>query len=275
LSSIQFASIKLDGSGNEISKPSSQAEIFTESLGNSVNLTMVKIPAGKFLMGSPASELGRNSSESPQHEVNVSEFYMAQTLVTQAQWQAIMGNNPSRFQPWFQSNDKLPVEKVSWQDAMDFCGKLSEKTGRKYILPSEAQWEYACRSGTTTPFAFGETITPAVVNYDGNYTYGNAPKGEYRKKTTPVGSFPPNLFGLYDMHGNLWEWCQDKWHDNYSGAPIDGSAWLEGGNSNYVLRGGSWLNYPRNCRSANRYNLSRDDRNRSIGFRVVVLVVVL
>jgi eukaryotic-like serine/threonine-protein kinase len=253
LSSIQVASIKLDGNGKEISKPSSQAEIFTESLGNSVNLTMVKIPAGKFLIGSPASEEGRQSHESLQHEVKVTEFYMAQTLVTQAQWQAIMGNNPSSFQPWFQSNDRLPVEQVSWQDAMDFCQKLSEKTGRRYTLPSEAQWEYACRGGTTTPFAFGETITPAVVNYNGDYTYGNALKGENRQKTTPVGSFPPNLFGLYDMHGNLWEWCLDEYTDKRS-----------------ILRGGSWSNYPSSCRSAVGYLNSQGYRLNDLGFRVVV-----
>jgi formylglycine-generating enzyme required for sulfatase activity len=273
LSPIQFASVTLDGSGKEVSKPQGKAEIFTESLGNDVNLTMVKIPAGKFLMGSPASEKGRNDNESPQHEVKVPEFYMAQTLVTQAQWQAIMGNNPSAFKPWFQRNDTLPVEEVSWQDAMDFCGKLSQKTGRKYILPSEAQWEYACRSGTTTPFAFGETITPAVVNYNGNVTYGNGPKGEWRYKTTPVGSFPPNLFGLYDMHGNVREWCQDKWHGNYNGAPIDGSAWLDGGSSNYVWRGGSWLSGPNDCRSAFRFKYLPGSRYDNMGFRVVVVVV--
>ena len=209
LTKIEFTSVELNAQGEIIAKPSSEAEIFTEDLGNGVSLTMVKIPAGKFMMGSPESEKDRLEFESPQHQVSVPEFYMGQTLVTQAQWQFIMGRNPSVFK----GNDKLPVEQVSWLDSMCFCHILSHKLGRTYRLPSEAEWEYACRAGTITPFVFGETITPAVVNFncDGNYTCGGALKGEYRHKTTLVKSFPPNLFGLYDMHGNLWEWCLDEW----------------------------------------------------------------
>jgi eukaryotic-like serine/threonine-protein kinase len=152
------------------------------------------------------------ANELPQHQVTLPEFYLGQTLVTQAQWQAIMGNNPASFK----GDGKLPVDSVSWLDAIEFCRKLSQKTGRTYRLPSEAEWEYACRAGTTTPFAFGEAITPAVVNYNGNFPYSGAAKGEFREKTTPVGIFPANAFGLYDMHGNLWEWCLDEWVDNYN-----------------------------------------------------------
>jgi eukaryotic-like serine/threonine-protein kinase len=271
LTKISFTSVKLDRQGNVIDKPLGSAEIFTEALSNMVNLTMVKISAGKFQMGSPESEKNRGEDESSQHEVNVPEFYLGQTLVTQAQWTAIMGNNPS----YFKGNGKLPVEQVSWLDAMDFCQKLSQKTERTYRLPSEAEWEYACRAGTTTPFAFGETITPAVVNYDGNYPYGGAAKGEHRQKTTPVGNFPPNLFGLYDLHGNVWEWCLDEWVDSYNGAPTDGS--VRGDissrdeNKTRLLRGGSWIFTASYCRSANRFDNAASSRLDSFGFRVVCL----
>jgi eukaryotic-like serine/threonine-protein kinase len=274
LSSIQFASIELDSKGKEIFKPQGLAQIFTESLGSDVNLTMIKIPAGKFMMGSPDSEKERKSNESPRHEVGVPEFYMGQTLVTKAQWQAIMGNDPA----YFQGNgklpvDKLPVESINWLEAMNFCEKLSQKTGRKYSLPSESQWEYACRARTTTPFAFGETITQAVVNYHGNYPYGDAPKAGYRERTTPVGSFPPNLFGLYDMHGNLWEWCLDEWVDSYEGAPSDGSARGDinsrSPDKSRLLRGGSWNLNARVCRAAFRNYYAASFRRSDFGLRVV------
>jgi eukaryotic-like serine/threonine-protein kinase len=250
LTKIQFTSVKLDKKGEIIDKPAGSAEIFTEGLGDGVGLTMVKIPAGKFMMGSPESEVGRSYKETIQPEVKVPEFYCGQTLVTQAQWMAIMGNNPAHFK----GNDKLPIEQVSWLDAMDFCKKLSQKTGRTYRLPNEAEWEYACRAGTTTPFAFGETITPAVANYNGNANYGEAAKGDKREKTTPVGSFPPNLFGLYDLHGNLWQWCLD-----------------ESGQEERVMRGGSWYNDAFECRSAYGYRNPMSIRTNSIGFRVVSL----
>jgi eukaryotic-like serine/threonine-protein kinase len=268
LTKIQFTSVKLDSYGKIVDRPAGQAEIFTEDLGNGVSLSMVKIPAGKFIMGSPANEEARYESENPQHQVTVPEFYLGQTLVTQGQWQSLMGNNPSGFK----GDNKLPVDSVRWLDAMNFCQKLSRKTGHTYRLPSEAEWEYACRASTTTPFAFGETITPAMVNYDGNYTYGKAAIGEYRQKTTVVGSFPANLFGLYDMHGNLWEWCEDDWHDNYNKAPNDGSAWLNPKRkaSDYkILRGGSWLSFPFGCRAAHRLRDVIDFQHDFIGFRVV------
>ncbi|WAL60118.1 formylglycine-generating enzyme family protein [Thermocoleostomius sinensis A174] len=217
-------------------------------------------------MGSPADEPERRDSESPQRQVTVPGFFMGRFQVTQAQYEAIVGSNPSNF-----SGANRPVEQVSWNDAIEFCEKLSQRTGQTYRLPSEAEWEYACRAGTTTPFHFGATITTDLVNYNGNFTYASAPNGEYRQQTTDVGSFPPNAFGLYDMHGNVWEWCQDVWHENYAGAPTDGSAWIEGGESNNrLLRGGSWNNNPRNCRSANRNRNLPDNRNNNNGFRVVL-----
>ncbi len=179
-----------------------------------------------------------------------------------------MGNNPAKFQ-----GVDNPVETVSWDDAVEFCKKLSQKTGRTYRLPSEAEWEYACRAGTTRPFYFGETITTDLVNYNGTTTpYGSAPNGVYREETTKVGKFPPNAFGLYDMHGNMWEWCQDVWNNNYSQAPTDGSARLNG-NDNQIklLRGGSWNLFPAYCRSAVHYSDTRDLRLSNHGFRLVFL----
>ena len=228
---------------------------------------MVYIPGGSFLMGSPENEAGRESSESPQHQVSLQPFYMSKYPITQNQYQAMMGNNPSHFK-----RGSRPVEQVRWHNAIEFCQKLSEKTGKIYTLPSESQWEYACRAGTTTPFYFGETITSELVNYDGNHPYGNAPKGKYRQETTDVGSFPPNAFGLYDMHGNVWEWCLDVWHGNYNGAPTDGSAWESGGDSNRrLLRGGSWSFNSRICRCARRYYTYAGYLNNGGGFRIVLL----
>ena len=161
---------------------------------------------------------------------------------------------------WGRAN--RPVINVSWNDAQAYCAWLTEQTGRAYRLPSEAQWEYACRAGTTTPFHFGARITTDQANFDGNYTYNGSAKGEYREQTVPVGSFPPNAFGLYDMHGNVWEWCQDAWHGNYKDAPTDGSAWEAKGDLSRVLRGGSWSYNPRDCRAAYRYDSAPDYRGR-------------
>jgi formylglycine-generating enzyme required for sulfatase activity len=270
LAKIQFASVKLNRYGKIVDRPVRQAQIFMEDLGNGTSLKMVKIPAGKFMMGSPASEEARNENEGPRHQVKVSEFYLGQTLVTQGQWQALMGSNPSKFQ----GDGELPVDSVSWLAAMDFCQKLSQKTSRTYRLPSEAEWEYACRAGTTTPFAFGETITSAVANYDGNYTYKKAAKGKYRQKTTVVGSFPANLFGLYDMHGNLWEWCLDEWSDNYQNAATEGRVNTVDfismdKNTVHVMHGGSWEDDPGTCRGARRDGINADFQDVNLGFRIV------
>lgn len=261
--------VTVNSSGNIINRQPLNAKYFTEDLGNGVTLEMAEIPGGEFLMGSPADEKERRDSESPQHKVTVKPFFMGKFTVTQAQYQAIMGKNPSLIK-----GEKRPVETVSWNDATEFCRKLTEKTGRIYRLSSEAEWEYACRAGTTTPFHFGETITIDLANYNGNYIYADAPRGKYRKETTEVGSFPPNAFGLYDMHGNVWEWCQDDWHENYNGAPTDGSAWLENGNDSFhIQRGGSWIGNPHYCRSASRDGYaSRDYIYDSYGFRVVCAV---
>lgn len=262
---IEFETVTVDEKGQVIKRDSNkQAKFFKENLGNGITLEMVEILAGSFKMGSPSGEEAREKNEEPQHTVNVPAFFIGKFEVTQEQYQQIMGSNPSNFK-----GAKRPVEKVSWNDAVEFCKKLSQKTGRKYRLPSEAEWEYACRAGTTTPFHFGETITTELANYNGNYTYASAPKSKSRQETTEVGSFPPNAFGLYDMHGNIWEWCQDTWHDSYKGAPSDGSAWI-GNNLEQILRGGSWFDDPRNCRSAYRYNLTRDDLYYdTFGFRIV------
>lgn len=297
LTRIQFASVRLDNYGNIVDRPAGSAEIFTEDLGNGVKLTMVKIPAGKFVMGQTETKrwdliipYDLTAQELPQHQVNISEFYIGQNLITQAQWLAIMGSNRSWWQAIinpnpsrFKGNDLLPVEQVSWLDAMNFCQKLSQKTGKIYRLPSEAQWEYGCRAGTNTSFSFGDKITPTVVNYGGNpYTITEnrifmnktnsvnrfSAKSRNLDKTTPVGSFPPNLFGLYDLHGNLSEWCLDEWTDSYNGAPTDGSA-RKSGSRQRLVRGGSWLDRESTCRSANRQSHAMSFRCCNIGFRVV------
>jgi formylglycine-generating enzyme required for sulfatase activity len=273
LRSFDFVTPTLDGSGNLKSRDRKSANAFTEDLGGGVKLEMVAIPPGEFVMGSPETEANRSKDEGP-HRVRINYwFYMGEFEVTQAQWRAVMGTNPSNFKDC----DECPVEEVSWDDAVEFCRKLSARTGRVYRLPSEAEWEYAARAGTTSPFAFGETITPEVVNYDGNYPYASAAKGTYRQKTVPGGSLGvANAFGLYDMHGNVWEWCQDWYHDSYAAiagdAPTDGSAWLSGGEQKQrVLRGGSWFNLANATRSAIRGNHPPDYRYDNIGFRVVAV----
>ena len=252
-------------------------------------LTLVEIPASTFEMGSATNEPGSFDDEKPRHTVRLESFFMAQTPITQAQWREVAGwkeregekwgrelkANPSYFQTGQgkgdggarllkgeASTDERPVENVSWKDAMEFCDRLSQRTGRTYTLPSEAQWEYACRAGTTTPFAFGHTLTEKLANYN---------KGQ----TTPVDSFPANAWGLQDMHGNVWEWCLDHWHESYEdeGAPTDGSAWMnkdeKGGTR--LLRGGSWHKFPGDCRSVCRYHVRADVASSRVGFRVVCL----
>ncbi|MBE9238686.1 formylglycine-generating enzyme family protein, partial [Anabaena aphanizomenioides LEGE 00250] len=272
LSTFNFEVVTTDSTGSIINRRNSSARYFTEDLGNGVTLEMVEIPGGTFLMGSPESEAQRDSDEGPQRQVTVPSFFMGKYPLTQAQYQAIMGDNPSGFKGDGSTTltNQRPVERVSWDDAVNFCERLSQKTGKNYTLPSEAQWEYACRAGTTTPFYFGESITTDLVNYNGNETYGSAPKGIYRQQTTDVGSFPPNAFGLYDMHGNVWEWCLDDWVDNYNNAPTDDSA-VTSQSVSKILRGGSWRsNFPGNCRSASRASNVPDYSNEYYGFRLVV-----
>ncbi len=274
LKTVEFETVTVDVTGQITKRRQSQAQVFTETIANGITLEMMAIPGGSFVMGSPNTEAGRSNDEGPQRTVNVAAFFMGKYEVTQTGWRAVaalakvkidLNANPSNFK-----GDNLPVEKVSWDDAIEFCARLSQLTGHSYRLPSEAEWEYACRAGTTTPFYFGDTVTPDLVNYNGNNPYGSAPKGTYRKKTTAVGSFPANAFGLYDMHGNVLEWCQDVWHDNYNGVPTDGSAWESGGdNTTRLLRGGSGHSIARHCRAARRFGNSPDTRDSGIGFRVV------
>jgi len=277
LSVFEFDVVTVNAKGRETNRRRQQAKYFTENLGNGVNLEMVAIPGGSFLMGSPETEAERFDNESPQHSVTVQPFFMGKYPITQAQWRVVASlpqvNRPLEPDPSDFKGDDRPVERVSWYDAVEFCDRLSRLTKREYRLPSEAEWEYAARAGTTTPFHFGETITTELANYNGNYTYGAGSKGKYHEQTTPVGSFQvANAFGLYDMHGNLWEWCADHWHSNYQGAPRDGSAWVnENDNDNHfrLLRGGSWYYNPEHCRAACRHNYNPDYRYHFIGFRVM------
>jgi formylglycine-generating enzyme required for sulfatase activity len=265
---------------------------------------MLYIPEGEYWMGSPEDEKDRYDDESPQHKVKISPFFMGQTPITEVQWRFVanlpqeqqeLNLNPS------DNGDDHPVVNVNWQDAIEFCARLSRYTRRNYRLPSEAEWEYACRAlplekqplqnpkskiQNSLPFHFGETITSDLANYNGSVIYQAEPKGEYRQKTTPIDTFKPNTFGLYDMHGNVWEWCLDPWHEDYNNAPTDGRVWdEENENDNryqnvlnnldkliedkreHVIRGGSRVNDPRTCRSASR----NEDDNRIVylGFRVV------
>ncbi|MEW6737680.1 MAG: bifunctional serine/threonine-protein kinase/formylglycine-generating enzyme family protein, partial [Acidobacteriota bacterium] len=317
--------VTLDSRGEIVKLEQGTARYFSEDLGEGVELEMVLIPGGEFQMGSPPTEKDRNDNEGPQHLVKVAEFYIGKYQVTQEQWRTVarlpkverdLDAEPSHFKP-VEGEKNLPVERVSWEDAVEFCARLSRKTGKEYRLPSEAEWEYGCRGGTRTAFAFGESITPEDVNYNGeypyssalenkilvpkdenqektahirektvhirgemteyinyekDYTYDSVWKGENRRRTVPVGSLgKANGFGLYDMHGNVWEWCLDEWHYSYKGAPEDGSAWEGNGDSDRrVLRGGSWLNFGIYCRSAVRNWYRLDLRNNNFGFRVVV-----
>jgi formylglycine-generating enzyme required for sulfatase activity len=261
--------------GNEWQQKTERITVsgYEQELAEGIAISMVQIPAGSFQMGSPATEAERGSGEGPQHRVQLQSFFLGQTPVTQAQWKEVaswpevdlkLNSNHADFK-----GANRPVETVSWEEAMEFCRRLSQRTKLSYTLPSEAQWEYACRAGTTSPFAFGDTLMPDLANYDGNIVYGSGPKGQFQQETTEVGSFAANAWGLQDMHGNVWEWCLDHWHDDYWGAPSDGSAWVYGSNQTMrLLRGGSWNNNPRNCRSANRNRRHQDNRNNNVGFRL-------
>jgi len=249
--------------------PGTQTEPYTgtgwakEIIHGKTGMEMVFIPAGEFMMGSPTSEKDRSSDEGPVHRVRITKpFYMGKYEVSQGQWQAVMGNNPSAFK----GSDKLPVERVSWNDSQVFLGKA----GDGLRLPTEAEWEYACRAGTNTPFYFGNTITTDQVNYDGNYPYAGGPKGVYRQKTTPVGSFPPNAWELYDMHGNVWEWCEDWDEKDYYGQSPGSDPTGPGSGSYRVVRGGSWNYDAYFCRSANRDGIGPSYSNGYVGFRAAL-----
>ncbi|KAB0239654.1 serine/threonine-protein kinase pkn1 [Microcystis aeruginosa EAWAG127a] len=289
-----FETLYVNKRGEITKRESLEAYYYEEPLGEGIEpLTMVAIPGGTFLMGSLV-EKDDYKSEKPQHPVSVSAFYLSQTPITRAQWRFVAhlprkGKDLDPDPAEFKESDNNPVERVSWYDAIEFCARLSRHTGENYRLPSEAEWEYACRAGTTTPFHFGETITAELANYNSSKVYQQEKAKKSPKKTISVRSYPPNAFGLYDMHGNVWEWCLDPWHSDYQGAPpTDGSVWDETNNDNRyenllnsinelltddlycVLRGGSWFNTPNNCRSAYRNSYNRRDINNDFnGFRVV------
>ena len=268
---FEFDVVKVDANGNITQREQRKAQYFREYISN-VALDLVSIPRGRFQMGS-ASDQGK-TDERPEHEVSVNSFLMGKYPITQDQWRAVLTlprvehDLPSA--PFKFKGGNRPVEQVSWDDAEEFCQRLSKHTKREYRLPSEAEWEYACRAGTTTAFYFGEKLTHTLVRC---WFLSKI----LTNQTAPVGSFPANAFGLYDMHGNVREWCQDHWYENYSGAPTDGSAWITDGDTSLrLLRGGSWKSLPYDCRSASRACSRRNFRNHLvitqgyfIGFRVV------
>lgn len=265
------------------------ARYFTEDLGNNVTLDMAAIPGGTFIMGAPETEERSFDSERPQHRITIQPFFMGKYPITRAQWKAVAALpkvNRYLSSDSFEANN-VPVERVSWHCAIEFCARLSRNTGINYRLPSEAEWEYACRAGTTTPFHFGETISPELACYNGYHdvefvhlAYGNGPKGKIGYHAFAVGYFPPNAFGLYDMHGNVSEWCADTWHKTYVGTPTDGSAWVSNDDwffkeaTSGVIRGGSWKRYPDRCRSAARASEELRSGSSTFGFRVSCDAVV-
>ncbi|MBV8121110.1 MAG: formylglycine-generating enzyme family protein [Alphaproteobacteria bacterium] len=303
LRTVSFEVPSVDERGMRNAPEKYSAAMFTESLGSSGGLDMVSIPAGSFTMGSPADEPERQPNEGPQHHVTLAAFFIGAFPVTQAQWTAVVLAHPGRIhgdldpKPSFFRGIDLPVESITWNEAEEFCLRLAAITGRSYRLPSEAEWEYSCRAGTTTPFNFGPTITPELANYCGtggavcgnsdgksiasdiyegvqykSGAYEQGPAGIFRGTTTRPGTFPPNRFGLYDMHGNVWEYCLDKATDSYTDAPLDGTAYLSGpSDSQRILRGGSWSHNPGICRSAYRDGTDPGFAGWQgrIGFRVV------
>jgi formylglycine-generating enzyme required for sulfatase activity len=268
-----FDAAVLAADGN-VRRESREAHSYQEDLGKGVAIEMVAIPGGAFQMGDAS---GTYSDETPQHRVTISPFYLSRYEVTQAEWRAVASGLPrvSRVldpDPAAFKSDDRPVEQVSWEDAMEFCERVSRKTHHAYHLPSEAEWEYAARAGTTTPFAFGAFLTPTVANFDATASFGGGPRGSAPTQTVPVGTFGvANAFGLSDMHGNVAEWCLGEYHPSYDGAPTDGRPWVSSGdNDRHVLRGGSWSDLAVDCRSANRYSYPRDGRQRTIGFRLAM-----
>lgn len=261
--------VTVNQKGEIIQRVSKLAKYFVEDLGDGVTLEMALIPGGTFLMGPP-------ENQKYQHQVTIQPFYMSKFTITQAQWKVVAKSFPkikrnlkvycSEFE-----GENHPIDCISWKNAAKFCGWLSKMTGKKYRLPSEAEWEYACRAGTNTLFHYGNTIKSELANYRANCTVDPAPKGEYRQQTTPVGQFPPNAFGLYDMHGNVCEWCQDNWnwHQNYDRAATrDGKAWIDDKSETYILRGGSWRFASFYCRSASRRQGFRAMSSNDYGFRL-------
>jgi formylglycine-generating enzyme required for sulfatase activity len=306
LRTISFDVVTVDEKGVRNPPEKYTAASFAENLGSSDAIEMVSIPAGSFTMGSPADEPERRSNEGPQHHVTIAPFFIGAGPVTQSQWSAVVLAHPDPIgrnldpDPSFFKGIDLPVESITWHQAEEFCLRLTGITGRSYRLPSEAEWEYACRGGTAGPFHFGPTLTPELANYCGtggavcgqsdgksiasefydkvryqSGSYGQGPAGTCRQTTTRAGTFPPNRFGLYDLHGNVWEYCLDVASDSYADVPVDGSADLAGSSDSYrVLRGGSWSHNPAICRSAYRDFIAPNSAGWQgrIGLRVVCTI---
>jgi formylglycine-generating enzyme required for sulfatase activity len=263
LKEFENETLTVDERGEVIQRVVNRAQVFVEKLENDVSLEMVSIPGGMFQMGSPLRH--GYEDEHPQHPVSVAPFFMSKSTINQEQWLVMMKKKLS----WRFEGARRPVDSVSWNDAQDFCRRLAKKIGRAYRLPTEAEWEYACRANTATPFSFGQTLTTDLANYVGEHIFAGEPKGVYRHETTEAGSYPPNAFGLVDMHGGLWEWCADAWHDDYTGAPADGRVWESTQKEVFkVGRGGSWHEPPGNCRSAVRLKFDPAERDEFFGFRV-------
>jgi uncharacterized protein (TIGR02996 family) len=229
----------------------------TATLAEGVEMAFSFIPPGTFLMGSPSGEEGRMSNETLHRVALARGFWLGACPVTQAQWRAVMGGNPSVFR-----GDDLPAENISWDDCREFCRHLGERAGQRFRLPREAEWEHACRAGTTTPFHFGQTLSTDQANYDGNYTYGQGEKGVYRERTMPAATFPPNAWGLFGMHGGVFEWTSSRLKGN-AFPPV-------GGGFRRAMRGGSWFDRPERCRSAYRYAAEHGRREDCAGCRVVL-----
>jgi formylglycine-generating enzyme required for sulfatase activity len=264
IDTIDFDTPTLAADGVSAAWRTCQAKRVSLSLGPDLALELIAVPGGMFQMG---SSHGGAEDERPQHLVSVAPFWLARDLTTQGAWKAVVGVlPPCRFE-----GDPLPVDNVRLADAQEFCRRLSLQTGLPFRLPSEAEWEYACRAGSVTPFSTGDTITTEFANYVGLHTYANETPGVYRHVTTPGGTFPPNPFGLRDLHANLWEICADAWHADFTAAPFSARAWDTGGEPGYVVaRGGSWHEPPVNCRSATRLRLSAAERDDFYGFRVAL-----
>lgn len=267
---FSFETITLDRAGNLVARSKAQARQVTQPLPGGIRLELVEVPGGSFQMGSRRE--GGYEDERPVHPVFLEGFLLGKYPVTQAQWQAVMGKKPeSRFH-----GANLPVDNICWKEAEAFCERLASITAQEYSLPSEAQWEYACRAGTSTPFSLGETITTEFVNFVGAHTYRDEPRGIYRHGTTAVGMFPPNPWGLSDMHGNVWEFCADFWLPDYTGAPVDGSPRMQGYHPEgkapraHAARGGSWHETPAHCRSAMRLRVDEDEQMEFYGLRVML-----
>ena len=261
--SYESETVVVDARGQVIDRPRRRVVGVEEDLGRGVTLALLTIPGGVFQMGSLHGH--GPSEEHPQHRVRLDVFWAGRDLVTQAQWKRVMGKAaPCRF-----VGDSLPVENVYWHEAQTFCQRLSKMIDRRCHLPAESQWEHACRAGGGSAFHWGDTLTTDLANYCGEHVYAGEPRGLYRHTTTPAATFPPNAFGLHDMHGNLWEWCQDNWHDDYSGALGDGLSWTTRGDQALrVARGGSWHDVPGACRSAARAYFAADCGDDMVGFRV-------